>query len=243
VTVSASGLRLDLHNHTRVSADGLLTPAALLQIAKARGIGCLAVTDHNAVRGALDALALAAADPSLPRVIPGTEVSTEAGEIIGLYLTEDIPRGLPLAETVRRIRDRGGLVYLPHPYDVFRRGAVDRTERTTAAELADMVEVMNGRALGPRSGTKSARLARALGKPGGAGSDAHREREVGRAYVVVEEQPTRDTLVALVAAGRVEHRLRLIDYALDWGSQASAPVTRIRRKMTGDLAGGATGGA
>jgi len=235
--VPASVLRLDLHNHTTFSPDGLLTPAALLAAAGRRGIGCLAVTDHNTTRGALAALALSESDPLLPRVIPGIELMTAAGEVIGLFVTEDIPRGLSLAESAARIRGLGGVVYLPHPYDVFRRGAVTRSERTRAAEIADIIEVVNGRALGPRAGHKAARLAQRLGKPQGAGSDAHRSREVGRAYVVADECPSRDNLVALVAAGRVEHTLTAADHALNWGLQALAPVTRARRALTGDLAG------
>jgi len=229
--MSVSGLRLDLHNHTVFSADGLLAPAALLRRAKARGIDCIAVTDHNTVRGALEAAALAEADQSLPRVIPGIEVSTLDGEIIGLYVREDIPSGLPVVEAVRRIREQGGLVYLPHPFDMLRRGAISRAERTHAAELSDIIEVVNGRSLGPRSALKAKRLARRLGKPGGAGSDAHRKAEVGTAVVRIETYPTRDTLVSLVAAGRVEHNLGPRDYALNWGAQGLSPVTRTRRRV------------
>jgi predicted metal-dependent phosphoesterase TrpH len=237
MTAPGSGFRLDLHNHTFFSADGLMTPAALLETAKARGIGCIAVTDHNTVRGALEAVALSEADPSLPRVIPGVELATQAGEIVGLYVREDIPRGLPLAEAVDRIRKQGGLVYLPHPYDVFRRGAISRTERGDAARLADVVEVVNGRSLGPLSTRKAGRLARGLGTPEGAGSDAHRTGEVGRACVMVSGCPTRETLVAVVAAGTIEHSLDCTQYTLNWGRQALAPPTRLYRRMTGGLVG------
>jgi predicted metal-dependent phosphoesterase TrpH len=237
MTTSGSGLKLDLHNHTLYSADGLMTPAVLLETAKAAGIDYLAVTDHNTVQGALQALALSEADPSLPRVIPGIELRTQAGEIIGLYVSEDVPRGLPLGEAIASIRKLGGLIYLPHPYDVFRRGAISRAERSNAAGLADLVEVVNGRSLGPRSTSKSQRLARRLGKPGGAGSDAHRRGEVGRAHVMVGERPTRETLVAVVASGSVAHGLDRKQYTLNWGRQALAPVTRLYRRATGSLIG------
>ena len=120
---------------------------------------CIAVTDHNTVRGALSALSLSESDPTLPRVIPGIEVFTRDGEVIGLYVREDIPKGTPMKEAVDRIRELGGVVYLPHPYDVFRRGAVSSSERANAAISSDVVEVANGRALGPRAGAKSGRLA------------------------------------------------------------------------------------
>ena len=100
------------------------------------------------------------------------------------------------------------------------------------AGLADIIEVANGRALGPRAGSKSASLAARLGKPGGAGSDAHRSTEVGTAYVVIDEIPTRETLIVLVAAGRVEHRLRSWDYVLNWGRMGMAPITRFARGIS-----------
>jgi predicted metal-dependent phosphoesterase TrpH len=237
MTDTASDLRLDLHNHTFFSSDGLMTPAVLLDTAKRRGIGCIAVTDHNTVQGALAAVALSGSDESLPRVIPGIELATRVGEIIGLYVYEDIPRGLPLAEAVARIREQGGIVYLPHPYDLFRRGAVRRKERETAAGWADIVEVVNGRSLSAWAARRSEKLAKRLGKSGGAGSDAHRKGEVGRAVTLVREYPTRDTLVGLVAEGAVSHRLGCRQYTLNWGRQALAPVTRLYRRITGTLVG------
>jgi predicted metal-dependent phosphoesterase TrpH len=237
MTDTAPGLRLDLHNHTFFSADGLMTPAVLLDTAKRRGIGCIAVTDHNTAQGALAAAALSGSDETLPRVIPGIELATAAGEIIGLYVNEDIPRGLPLAEAVARIREQGGIVYLPHPYDLFRRGAIGRKERGIAAGWADIVEAVNGRSLSAWAARRSEALARTLGKPVGAGSDAHRKGEVGRAVILVRECPTRDTLVALVAEGAVSHGLGPGQYTLNWGRQALAPVTRLYRRITGTLVG------
>lgn len=196
---------------------------------------CIAVTDHNTVEGGLEALALADADITLPRVIPGVELTTEDGEIIGLYVWENIPSGLSLLESVARIRGQGGLVYLPHPYALFRRGAISRGERAHAAELSDIIEVVNGRALGPDAARKAARLARRTGKPAGAGSDAHREAEVGTAYVTVEAYPSRDILVQLVAGGTIDHVLGVREYVTNWGMQGRAPVTRLRRRCTGEL--------
>ncbi len=203
--------------------------------AKSRGLDCIAVTDHNTVRGALHALRLSEADASLPRVIPGIEVFTEDGEVIGLYIREDIPQGTSLSEAVRRIRESGGLVYLPHPYDVFRRGAVSKGVRAEAAGSSDVVEVANGRALGPRAGAKSLGLAARHGKACGAGSDAHHKREVGRCYVLISESPTRENLVELISAGKVENRLGLWDYLFNWGGQASAPIIRFWRKSAGAI--------
>lgn len=231
--MGASGLWLDLHNHTAFSPDGLMSPAALLAAAKVRGLSCVAITDHNTIRGALQGAALAESDPALPRVIPGIELSTRDGEVIGLYLSEEIPPRLTVVEAITRIRGQGGLVCLPHPYDVSRRGTISRRELVHAAELADIIEVVNGRSLGPWCATKAQALARRLGKPGGAGSDAHRAAEVGSAYVVVDALPTRDTLVSLLEAGSVEHGLTPREYMLNWVFQGLSPVTRVRRRLTG----------
>jgi hypothetical protein len=227
-----SGLRLDLHNHTVFSTDGLLSPQELLRKAAVRGVCCLAITDHDTIQGALEAEAVAARDSSLPRVIPGIELSTRAGEIIGLYIREEIPAGLPTDEAVDRIRILGGLVYLPHPFDWPRRGALDSRERERITECFDIIEVVNGRSLGPRCSRKARRLAQRLEKPGGAGSDAHRAAEVGRAYVLVDTLPTRDTLVDLLAAGTVTSKLSPKEYALNWAFQSLSPLTRARRRLT-----------
>jgi len=232
----ARSLRLDLHNHTRFSCDGLMSPAALLGAAKAKGIDCVAVTDHNTVEGALEAVALAEADPSLPRVIPGVELFTADGEIIGLYVWDHISSGLSLVESVELVRGQGGLVYLPHPYELLRRGTISKKERLHAAELCDLIEVTNGRSLSPRAGEKASQLAQRLQKPAAAGSDAHREAEGGGAWVEVDAYPSRDTLVSLVAEGRVVHDLCFREYTMNWGMQWLPPLTRMRRRVTGDHA-------
>ena len=230
--MSSPGLRLDLHNHTTFSHDALLTPAALLQEGMARGIACLAVTDHNSVEGALECVRLASLDPLLPRVIPGIELATTAGEIIGFYVTRDMPRGMSVAEAVGRIHAQGGIACLPHPYDLLRRGAIARRERESAAAAVDIVEVVNGRALAPAFNEKALALARRHGKPVAAGSDAHRAAEVARAFVIVDALPERGTLLELLAAGRVEHVLQPTQYARNWWFQALSPVIRVCRGVS-----------
>lgn len=238
MTALGSGLKLDLHNHTHFSSDGVHSPAQLLTTARDRGIGCIAVTDHNTVRGGIEAAQIAATDHTLPRVIPGVELATLEGEVIGLFVSQEIPKLLSLAEAVSRIRLQGGLVYLPHPFDVARRGAIQAKERLGAANLADIIEVVNARALGSRAGRRAAALAAELGKPAGAGSDAHRAVEVARAYLVVDGVPTRENLLDLVARGRIEHRLRRRDYLFNVILMGMAPVTRLRRRFTSNVGHG-----
>lgn len=223
-------VRLDLHNHTAHSSDGVMSPLVLMRTARKRGVGCIAVTDHNTVEGALECLALAEADPTLPRVIPGVEVSTADGDVIALYVTQSIPLGLPALDTVALIREQGGLVYLPHPYDSVRRGTISSKVREAVGAAADIIEVLNGKSLSSWSVRNSDALAGRQGKPRGAGSDAHGRAEVGRAYVVIERQPTRDDLAALVASGRLREGLHWHEYLGNWALQPLAGVTKFRRK-------------
>ena len=238
MNIASSGLgdvsfRLDLHNHTHFSADGVQSLAELLEKAAIQGIDCLAVTDHNTVRGGLEGVALAAKNLHLPRVIPGVELNTQAGEIVGLFVSEELPSMLPVEEAVARIHAQGGLVYLPHPYDKLRRGAVNSQDRMRVAVLADIIETLNGRSLGRRAGKKSAELAASVGKPAGAGSDAHMRSEVGAVWIRVAEMPTRENLLRLLATGQIEHNLRGSSYALNWGRMGSAPLIRLWRRIRG----------
>src|SRR5205807_3597856 len=107
---------VDLHMHTDHSHDCATPVEVLLSTARERGLGAIAVTDHNEISGALEARAQAAA--AGVKVIVGEEVKTAGeGEVIGLFIEEKIPRGLSIEETVAEIKRQGGLVYVPHPFD------------------------------------------------------------------------------------------------------------------------------
>ena len=221
-------LRLDLHNHTIASSDGFMTPRVLLERARARGLACIAVTDHGSLEGARACAALAAADPSLPRVIPGEEIETTVGEIIGLFVQEQIPEGLSLDETVERIRAQGGIVYLPHPCDEVRRSAVHGEARLRAARAADVVEVQNGRSLRPAYDRDALRLATRAGALLGAGSDAHYPGEVGQAYVEVDRIPGRDDFIEVVRSGRPAPVPHVAAYARSWFYLTRTKLVKLR---------------
>jgi predicted metal-dependent phosphoesterase TrpH len=170
-------LRIDLHTHTHYSPDALTSPERFVAACRRRGLDCIAVTDHNTIRGALAVKEIAPF-----RVIVGAEIRTAEGEIIGLFLSEDVPPGLGAEETIERIRAQGGLVSLPHPTDRFRGGVgAERLERL--APLVDIVEVMNARTTVKRDNDEAARLAGEHGLVGVAVSDAHSPWELGQAYV------------------------------------------------------------
>jgi predicted metal-dependent phosphoesterase TrpH/glycosyltransferase involved in cell wall biosynthesis len=161
----------DLHLHTSWSSDCSVPVEELLDHAEAAGLGAIAVTDHNVFGGALEAVELAR-DRDLI-VIPGEEVKTDGqGEVIGLFLSEEIPRGMSFGDTVAAIKAQGGLVYLPHPFDRLHSIPDSATLRRHLAEI-DVFEVYNARLLFEGYNDEALRFARKYNLTMGAGSDAH----------------------------------------------------------------------
>ncbi len=194
-------VRADLHTHTYYSPDSLLSPRDLVTRCEQMGIGCVAVTDHNTIRGGLAVRAMA----DFP-VIVGEEVRSADGEIIGLFLSEEVPPGLSAAETIRRMRDQGGLVGLPHPFDSLRSALRPSIAESMAGEI-DFVEVINARIVVPLHNKRAAEFARKHGLAASAGSDAHSAREVGRAYVEMPPFTGPADFLASLQAGQPMGRL------------------------------------
>lgn len=171
-------MRLDLHNHTKHSPDSRVRPADLVAAAKRVGLGGLAITDHNAVGGVAEALEAAG---SGFLVIPGIEVSTASGHILGYGVREVIPRGRSVEETVERITAVGGVAVAAHPYR-FWSGLGERALRE--ARFA-AYETSNARTL-RRGNVRARQRARETGVGESGGSDSHFLDEVARALTVVE---------------------------------------------------------
>jgi glycosyltransferase involved in cell wall biosynthesis len=166
---------VDLHMHTDHSNDCATPVEVLLAQAQARGLGAIAVTDHNEISGALDARAKA----NGLKVIVGEEVKTaEQGEVIGLFIEEKIPRGMTLQETIAEIKRQGGIVYVPHPFD--RMHSVPDYEHLLAViDDVDAIEVFNPRIAISEFNEEAVRFAAKYRIPGGAGSDAHVPQGLG----------------------------------------------------------------
>lgn len=162
-------------------------------------IGGIAITDHNTIAGALEMKRIA----HFP-VIIGEEIRTTNGEIIGLFLSEEIPRGLSPEETVTRIKSQGGLVCIPHPFDTLRRhSGISSTNLARIQKHIDIVEVFNARTLLRRDSTRAIAFAQSNGFLSSAGSDAHMPAELGYAYVEMPEFEGRDEFRAALAQGQV----------------------------------------
>lgn len=184
---------VDLHCHTRASFDSLSSPASVVRAALARGLTHLAITDHDRIEGALEARDIAshagADGAGSLTVIVGEEIRTADGDLIALFLDRAVPPGMSAPETVAAIRDQGGLVGIPHPFDRFR-GTLGRDGGMRAiVPLVDWIETHNARLVG-RGNERAAELAAAHGLPGVAVSDAHTVLEVGVAYSILAGDPS-----------------------------------------------------
>ena len=194
--------RYDLHLHTDFSPDSVLTPEQLVAACRRRGLAGVAVTDHNRLGGAL---ALAGQALAELQIIAGEEVMTAQGELLGLFLQEEIPAGLPADETARAIRAQGGLVGVSHPYDPWRKalqpGALESLHQ---AGLLDFLEGRNGRVMWAGDNRRAEALGQRLGLPLTAGSDAHSAGEVGSCTVLLAPFSGPYEFLAALAQGRLE---------------------------------------
>jgi predicted metal-dependent phosphoesterase TrpH len=171
-------IEVDLHMHTDHSPDCATPVEVLLQTARDRGLGVIAITDHNEVSGALEARKIAEQMGGI-EVIVAEEVKTaEQGEVIGLFLEEKIPRGMTMAETIAEIRRQGGLVYVPHPFDRFH-SVPDYEHLLDIVEEIDILEVFNPRVALTSFNEEAERFARKYRIVPGAGSDSHVAQGLG----------------------------------------------------------------
>ena len=191
-------ISVDLHVHTCYSYDSATRLADVVSGCNRAGVDCVAITDHNTITGALKLR-----DSGGIRVIVGEEISTTAGELLGLFLTEPIPRGLPALATIDLVHAQGGLVCIPHPLGrkpfspksdmgsvqngrYVPSARVTRASRLLTEEViggVDMMEVINSRTQFSTTWAATRRLAELSRLSVTAGSDAHTATEIGHAGV------------------------------------------------------------
>jgi predicted metal-dependent phosphoesterase TrpH len=192
-------VRVDLHTHTMWSGDSTTTPDEFAGAVDASGLDAVCITDHNAVEGAM-----VLRERLDCRVIVGEELRTAAGEIIGLFLAERIPMGISHLEAARAIRDQGGVVYIPHPFDPMRRNMSEAALYELAeADLIDAVEVLNSKTSLSSLNRRAVEFAAEFGIVGGAGSDGHVPDALGAAYVEMADFDTPMEFLASLASAEV----------------------------------------
>jgi predicted metal-dependent phosphoesterase TrpH len=195
-------VRVDMHSHTLHSGDSTTTIDEIADAVADAGIDVLFVTDHNSLAGVSE-LTRALEGEGICRVIAGEEVRTHAGELIGLFLSQRIPFGENPRLTAHAIREQGGLVYVPHPFDPMRRNISEAALRDLAdAGLVDAIEVFNAKTSLQSLNNKAEQFAREKDIAQGAGSDAHVPLALGSAYV---DMPDFDGPEEFLAALRLGH--------------------------------------
>jgi hypothetical protein len=186
-------IRAEFHCHTVYSPDSLVELGALLKACDERGIDKIAITDHSNMQGAIKAHNMAP-----DRVIVAEEIATFEGEILGYFMTEEIPQGLPAVEVVRRLRGQGAFISLAHPFDPHRSWWTEKTLDQILPYL-DGLEVFNARCRREEYNQAAYEFALEHGKALMAGSDAHTLKELGRATMTM---PRFDDAEGLRAAAR-----------------------------------------
>jgi predicted metal-dependent phosphoesterase TrpH len=192
----------ELHSHTAYSRDSLTLPRVFLDACRRKGIDRVAVTDHNAIAGALRIKEM---DPE--RVIVGEEIRTTRGELIAYFLKELIPPDLPPEEAIDRVRAQGGIVGVSHPLDRIRSEAMRLAALTPLLDKLDFLEVFNARCTFPADNRAALALARENDLAMTAGSDAHAPWELGRAVVVVPYFDSPETFLESLRQGEIRARL------------------------------------
>lgn len=220
IDITDSPSIFDLHIHSIYSQDSILKPERIIKIAKKKGLSGIAVTDHNTIKGAIKTKSVVPDGDFM--VIVGAEIKTDKGEVIGLFLSEEIKSG-EFVEVIEEIKDQDGITVLPHPY---------RNRLCNPEDLLKKVDLVEG--LNARTAKKLNQKAQVSAKkfevPIIAGSDAHTYFEIGQAQTIIEENDLAfDSIKACLLKGEVSiagseapHHLRMM----------SVGIGKIRRDGT-----------
>ena len=221
-------LTCDLHVHTNHSKDGESSVEDIIRAAEAAGLDAIAITDHDSVDGAKIALLC----ETSVLVIPGIEVTTKQGHLLVLGVTELIPSGLDVMDTVALARRMGAVLILPHPYHVWRHGVARR--KKIGMTVVDAVESFNSRYIVGSANRKAERIALKLGKPCVGGSDAHNARFVGFGRTYVNAEKNVPAILEAIRAGNVTcggKKTPLRTYTRQSLNNTWRKITRITRHV------------
>jgi predicted metal-dependent phosphoesterase TrpH len=218
---------IDLHCHTSASFDSLARPQAVMRAAVSRGLTHLAVTDHDRIDAALRARDAA---PDGLTVIVGEEVKTADGDLVAIFIEKLVQPGLSAVETIAAIREQGGLVGVPHPFDRFRGyGRKSGADLAAIATQVDWVEVYNARVVGGSANELAAAFAREHGLPGLCASDSHTVLEVGVSSNAVQGDPGTPAGLLAALAGVEMHPYHASYYVRAW-----TPLAKLIQSARGN---------
>ena len=222
-------LSVELHAHSSLSYDGRDPVELLLEQAAAVGLDALAVTDHDEIDASL--AAAEQADEYGLVGIPGMEVSSAAGHVLALGVSERVPAGLSFHETLDRIREQGGVAVVPHPFQQSRSGVMAKIGESDLA-AADAIEVYNSRLLTGRGNRKARRFAERHDLPQTAGSDAHISEMVGQAVTCIDaDEPTTDAILDAILDGRTSVEGKRTPWRISFRQAAGGAKRRVKNRI------------
>jgi len=222
-------LSVELHAHSALSYDGRDPVDMLLEQASAVGLDALAVTDHDEIDASLDAAGRAEEYDLIG--IPGMEVTSAAGHVLAIGVTEAVPTGLPFDETLDAIHERGGIAVVPHPFQESRSGVAGNISRADLAS-ADAIEVYNSRLLTGRANRQAERFARDRGLPMTAGSDAHIAEMVGQAVTRVDAaERSVDGILDAIREGRTSVEGKRTPWHISFRQAAGGAKRRVKNRL------------
>lgn len=187
-------MKADMHIHTTFSDDGRIDPYEALELAVERGLGCIAIADHNSFE-AYDLIK----DDGRVIVIPAIEVSSSEGHILAYGIDRDVTCRLSARETIDEIHDAGGYAFAAHPY----RWWSGLGEKVTLSNPFDGIEAGNARSY-RRDNRSALALSKRMGCPVSAGSDAHTKDQLGKTYVILPDglKTQKEVLNAIISSPR-----------------------------------------
>jgi len=207
-------LKIDLHIHSQYSEDATGSPKEIMKLLQKKGLHGMAITEHNSIKGSLEALKLKSKDFV---IIPGVEISTADGHLLALGVKEDITRNLSVQETIEKILDAGGIPIVPH---LFRKmSGIKKEKLETIHQKIPAIEVFNGCSL-PKTNIKTAKVAKEFNLGGTGGSDAHDPSYVGYGYTIIESTEM-----------NIDSILSEINKKNTWGEGTTIPLQARRDRM------------
>jgi len=182
-------MKYDLHIHSKYSSDGILELKKITKIAIKNGLQGIAITDHNTIKGGFEAKKYATKDF---KIFIGSEISTERGDVIGLFLSEEI-KSNDFYRVISEIKDQNGIIIIPHPFDESRHLALHPTDKDR--KYIDCIEGFNSRCIAQKYNNKAIEFGKKYKIPITAGSDAHFANEIGNAGIITDSEDLREAIL------------------------------------------------
>ncbi|MEI6291739.1 MAG: PHP-associated domain-containing protein [Chloroflexota bacterium] len=190
-------INVEFHCHTNFSKDSLLKPKDLVSMAMKKKLDRVIITDHNSIKGAVEASKIA---PGM--IVIGEEIMTTKGELLAAFVLEELPGGLEPQEAIRLLRSQGAFISVSHPYDVFRSGHWKEKDLLEIIPFVDAIEVFNSRCMSMKPNDQAAEFAKRHQLAGTVGSDAHAGIELGKSYLVLDDFSDRSGLIQAMISAR-----------------------------------------